>query len=167
MKTLTVVVAALSILSAPLCAGMDSELKAERAAAQAQQKALIMQAMSLDEGTSKVFWPLYDAYQAEKAKINDQTATLIEDYAMNYKTMTDPVAMTLVNKMVDLQVQKVTLKAESVKKFAKVLPGRVVARYFQADNKIDAALSASIANQIPLVPTDQTKALVPTSAPQK
>ena len=73
--------------------------------------------------------------------------------------MSDQKASELLNTMVSIESQRVKLKEQFVKKFNKALPGREVARFFQADNKIDAYINASLADEIPLIPTPEIQKL--------
>jgi hypothetical protein len=122
-----------------------------------QRKALITDAMKLTPEQSQVFWPLYNDYQEMIRKVNDQKVELISDYSKHYESLTDDKAMDLLNRQLDIDVQKSKVKTQFIKKFQKVLPGRVVARFFQADSKIDAYVNSALAQEIPLVPTDTAK----------
>jgi hypothetical protein len=43
------------------------------------------------------------------------------------------------------------VKSRYVPRFKKVMSARKVARFFQVDNKLDAAINADLVEQIPLV----------------
>ena len=45
------------------------------------KKLIVAANMALTDAESKAFWPIYDAYQAELQKINEQLGTIIADYA--------------------------------------------------------------------------------------
>ena len=47
----------------------------------ADKKLLVGANMALTETEAKAFWPVYDAYQADLAKLNQRTVKMISDYA--------------------------------------------------------------------------------------
>ena len=65
--------------------------------------------------------------------------------------MTDEQAGKLVDEMASIQKQDAATKAEWVAKFKAKLPGKVVARFFQVDNKLDVIINFQLASEIPLV----------------
>jgi hypothetical protein len=147
------------LIVSPLMAAVPTQMDLDRATMQAAKKSIVNRAMAMDDATAAAFWPLYDQYQQAREANNDKMFALIQDYAKNYQTMNDSKATELLNKMVQLQDEKNKTRADFVKKFSAALPGRVVARFFQADNKLDAFMNANMANEIPLIPTENLQAL--------
>jgi len=115
------------------------------------KKLFIAQNMNLTESEAKVFWPVYENYQKDLAKLVDKTVKLVENYAANYQTMTEEAAKELINGYLAIEGERVTLMKSFLPKFRKVLPEKKVARYYQLENKIDAVVSYGLAKQIPLV----------------
>ena len=118
----------------------------------ADKKLLVAENMGLTEAESAKFWPVYDAYQADLAKLNDRTVALIKEYAANYQTMTDPAADKLLTDMLSIEKDRTALLGKYRGKFAATLSARKVARYYQIENKIRAVVSYALADEIPLVP---------------
>ena len=52
--------------------------------------------MLLTEAEAQKFWPVYDEYTAEAAKINDAKLSVIKEYAQNYESLSDVQAERLV-----------------------------------------------------------------------
>jgi len=115
------------------------------------KKLFIAQNMNLTESEAKVFWPVYENYQKDLAKLVDKTVKLVENYAANYQTMTEEAAKELINGYLAIEGERVTLMKSFLPKFRKVLPEKKVARYYQLENKIDAVVNYGLARQIPLV----------------
>ena len=115
------------------------------------KKLFIAQNMNLTESEAKVFWPVYENYQKDLAKLVDKTVKLVENYAANYQTMTEEAAKELINGYLAIEGERVTLMKSFLPKFRKVLPEKKVARYYQLENKIDAVVNFGLAKQIPLV----------------
>src|SRR5262245_50896189 len=117
----------------------------------ADKKLVVAEAMALTETESKAFWPVYDAYQGEISKINQRTVKLIQDYAASYKAMTDPVAGKLLDEAIAIEKDRAALFATYRPKFSAVLPATKVARYYQIENKIRAAINYDLAGNIPIM----------------
>ena len=107
--------------------------------------------MQLTEEEQKVFWPLYDDYQAELSKIEDQQIALITMYAENYQNLTDEKAQKILDQFLAVDDKALKVSRAHAKKFLKVLPAKHVARYFQVENKLDAIVNYDLARGIPLV----------------
>ena len=117
----------------------------------ADKKLVVAEAMALTEAESKAFWPVYDAYQGDISKINQRTVKLIQDYAASYKAMTDPVAGKLLDEAIAIEKDRAALFATYRPKFSAVLPATKVARYYQIENKIRAAINYDLAGSIPIM----------------
>ncbi|MCO4294536.1 hypothetical protein NF867_16860 [Solitalea sp. MAHUQ-68] len=128
-----------------------SQLEVTRSALQTMKQDVVSQAMNLTEEQSTVFWPLYREFQTAKASLNDQSIKLIEDYAKSYDTITDDEALALTKQFQSIQKQHLSLENKYIKKFQKVLPGKVVAKYFQTENKLEAIAKYDLAGSIPLI----------------
>jgi hypothetical protein len=128
-----------------------NDLAINLAAIKANKKALVASNMPLTQGQADAFWPVYDAYQADLGAINDRTMALINNYASNYNAMTEQVASQLTTGMIQIEQDRVNLMKSYLPRFQKVLPAKLVARYYQIENKIRAAVVYAMADQIPLV----------------
>ena len=117
----------------------------------ADKKFVVSDNLNLTGSESKAFWPLYEAYQADQAKLNDRLIAVIQDYAKNYKTMTDATALKIITHRTDLEIERVNLAKSYLPKFSAVLPGVKVARYFQVESRINLLIALDIAKQVPMV----------------
>ena len=119
----------------------------------ADKKLVVSSAMELTESEAKGFWPVYEAYQKELHKINEEIATLISSYANDYnaKSLTDEKAKKLLEYYFAIEDRELKLRRSFLPKLSKVLPGRKVARYVQLENKVRALVKYELAAEIPLV----------------
>jgi len=117
----------------------------------ADKNLLVAESMQLTEAEAKHFWPLYEQYQHELFLIRVRTAKLIKDYSDAYEKMTDESARELLDEY--MKIEKLTLKLRKsyLRKFRKILPEIKVTRYYQIENKIQAALMYELAAGIPLM----------------
>ena len=116
------------------------------------KKLIVAANMALTDAESKAFWPIYDAYQAELHKINEQLGTIIADYARmhNAGKLTDARARALMDRYLGAEEAEVRLKRTFAKRLDKVLPGMKVTRYLQIENKIRAIGKYELAGEVPL-----------------
>ena len=115
------------------------------------KKLFIATNMQLTESEAKAFWPVYEAYQADLAKLRDREIKLIEKFAVNYETMSDDAAKTLLEDSLSIDSDHQKLRQSYLSKIRGVLPDKKVARYYQLESKIDAVLEYEMAKRIPLV----------------
>jgi hypothetical protein len=135
--------------NAPSTTNMDilaQKLKADK-------KLLVAQTVQLTDQEGKAFWPIYDAYQADLAKINDRLKAGIESYAKDYNAnaMTDAKAAALTSEAIAIEEALVALKKTYVAKLNGVIPATKIARYIQVENKVRAQVNYELASGIPFV----------------
>ena len=121
----------------------------------ADKKLLVAENMQLTEAEAKAFWPVYDQYQDELFLLRSRTAKLIKDYADAYDKMTNDTAKKLLDELMIIEGLGPKLRQAYLPKFRKVLPETKVVRYYQIENKIQAALFYEIAANIPLMKAAQ------------
>ena len=92
-------------------------------------------------------WDMMGHGDSDKPPWNFQ----IEDYAKNYGTMSDEAATKMIDDYLELQAERLELMELYLPKFKKVLSPKKVARYYQLENKVDAAIDYGLAAQIPLI----------------
>jgi len=105
--------------------------------------------LTADEATK--FWPIYDQYQAEYAKIGDAKYQLIKEYAQNWGTVTDEQALLYTRRALDIDQSVIQLRQKYVPIVNQVLPGKKTATFFQLDRRIGLLIDVQLASQIPLV----------------
>ncbi|HOI17906.1 MAG TPA: hypothetical protein PK036_16330 [Geobacteraceae bacterium] len=154
---LFLIVALTLSISIPVMAAQEpteSDMQILLAKVKADKKLLVSLNMELSDAEAKKFWPVYDAYQIELAKLNDRIATLIKDYAAAYNdnAMTDAKAKQMISEMIAIEKAEAAMKKSFVPKLYKALPAVKAARYLQIENKIRAAVRYEIADAVPLVP---------------
>ena len=121
----------------------------------ADKKLLVAENMHLTEAEAKAFWPIYKQYQDELFLLRTRTANLIKDYSGSYETMTNNTAKKLLDESMTIEALGLKLRKAYLPKFRKTLPEIKVARYYQIENKIQAALIYELAAKIPLMKLDK------------
>jgi hypothetical protein len=120
-------------------------------AIRSNRKALVAVNLKLTDDEAAKFWPVYDRYQKEINAIGDRLVGVIQDYTANFSDLSNQKAMKLVDDYLAVEADRVKVKRAYVDEFAKALPGRDVARFYQIENKMDAVIRYDLAATIPVV----------------
>lgn len=115
------------------------------------KKLLVAENMQFTEAEANAFWPVYEKYQAELFLLRARTIKLIKDYAAAYEKMTNSTAKKLLDESMMIETLRLKLGKTYLPEFRKVLPDAKVVRYYQIENKINAALYYDLAANIPLM----------------
>ena len=97
------------------------------------------------------FWPIYDSYQKEMNALGDRLVAVLGDYGKSFHDMTDEKAMKILDDYLTIEADRVKVRRAYVEQFAKALPGRKLARFYQIENKMDAVIRYEMAKTIPVV----------------
>jgi len=115
------------------------------------RREIVKSAMLLTQSEAATFWPLYDQYRADMHKLGDRRVKLISDFIATRNTMSEEQAEELTKEALSIEDDAVSTRRDWVKKMSKALSARTVARFFQIDAKLDAAVNAELASSIPLI----------------
>ncbi|CAG0941112.1 hypothetical protein BROC_01279 [Candidatus Brocadiaceae bacterium] len=121
----------------------------------ADKKLLVADNMQLTETEAKAFWPVYNQYQDELFLLRVRTVKLINDYREAYDKMTNDTARKLLDEYMKIEALTLKLRKAYLPRFREVLPEVKVVRYYQIENKVQAALVYEIAASIPLIKMDK------------
>jgi hypothetical protein len=123
----------------------------------ADKKLFVAENLGLTKAEAAKFWPVYDAYQNELFLLRARMAQLINDYREAYPKMTEETARKLVDEYLTVVSLEPKLRKAYLPKFRDALPQIKVLRYYQIENKIQAALMYELGAQIPLAKAGGTK----------
>ncbi len=151
----TIITLFLCLISISLFAQTENDyIEVVRSVLKTEKKAVIAEVMELTEAESAPFWELYNEYDFELSKVQNIRINAIKEYAKEYGILTDEKADVLWNQVMDFKTASLKLEKAYYKKFKKILPAAKAAKYFQAENKIEAMVAANIAAQVPMIIED-------------
>jgi hypothetical protein len=130
---------------------MTNALELMRSNVRENKAQLIGRALALPDSEASVFWPLYREYEVELTKLADQRVQLIHEYLTVYDTLSNAKARDLMLRVFDLDAQRVKLSRDQFNKFAKRLPAKTVAHFFQLDGFLNRVIDLQIAAALPEV----------------
>jgi hypothetical protein len=145
----------------PSRSGNPQQQQLNIAAAKAERKAVVGQNMTLTATQAKAFWPLYNLYEARMDRIEDRHIRELKNYVSTYNNLTDTDANQKLDEVIAIQQARLDTQKEYVPRFRAALPGVLVTRFFQIDNKMRAMVQCNIAQMVPLAQPPQTTAAEP------
>jgi len=161
MKAFPTVLLGTVLLAAPMTAqepnvnAADTNMGILLQKVKADKKLLIATNMDLNDTEGLKFWPLYDTYQKDLEKINQQILRTIEEYAKAFNqgkgAISNETAKKLLNEALSTEEAEVKLKRSYADKIGKVLSATKTARCIQIENKIRAIVKADLSQRLPLV----------------
>jgi hypothetical protein len=129
----------------------DQDIELLRKDLRSQKKQMVAANLKLTDVQATKFWPVYDQYVAELTKINDEKYALIKEYANTWGKITDAQAESLTKRALAVDEQVAQLRIRFFPMFQKVLPGALMATYFQVDRRIQMMVDLQLMSQIPLL----------------
>lgn len=116
-----------------------------------QRKIYIEKIMELTLREKEAFWPLYAEYESGLSKIRGKRIELAMSIVQNQGIFSDDEAIAMLNQKMKIDVDELKFKLSYVSKFMQVLPGRKVARFYQAENRFDTAAISGLYRNIPVI----------------
>lgn len=117
-----------------------------------EKRQIVGDALKLKQDEASAFWPVYERYEAELNRLGDEKLALINDYADNYKTMTDAKAGELTSKAIELDILRTSLLQQYLPQFQKALSNRRAAQFYQVEMPLLKIVDLQIASQLPMMP---------------
>jgi hypothetical protein len=120
---------------------------------QAEAKQLVDENLELTGDQAKLFWPIYDSYDAALLELSNERLNVITDYMLDFYDLSDEKAESLLKRVFAIDQKKLDIQNEYYDKFNAVLPATLVGKFFQIDNYIDLLISLQRSESIPLIQT--------------
>jgi len=118
-------------------------------------KEIVAENLELTTEQAKIFWPLYDEYMAELVLLGDKEVKLTEEYMLNFYLMEEKTASNLLDEVLNLERDKQSLKSEYIRKMKKVLPAKVVGKFYQIERRLSLLIDAEKVSRIPLLKKEE------------
>jgi hypothetical protein len=131
--------------------GSDEDINLFRKDVRSLKKQIIAANMDLTDTEAQQFWPIYDRYTGELARLLDPKYAFLKDYAQHHTTFTSEEAEKYIKgrAAVDESVMKLRLKFFPI--FRQVLSGRATALFFQLDWRLGLIMDLQLASQTPFI----------------
>jgi hypothetical protein len=136
---------------APATDDLDALVAMARKDLRAGKAEVVAKTMKLDAAQAATFWPLYKQYEAERQALGDERLAVIQDFAEHYDSMNDAKAKGLLERSFGVDEKRMAVEKKYKDEMLKVLPGKVVGRFFQVDRRLNNLIDLQLSSQIPLV----------------
>lgn len=115
------------------------------------RKRLIAQNLSLTAAEARRFWPLYERYEKDLSVLIGKRQAVITKFGENYDAMTDAMAREILLERLKIEDERHRLRRIYLPRFERVLPIKKLARFYQIESTIRAAVEAGVAEELPLI----------------
>lgn len=151
MKKMLMGVLAIVLTMGTAIAQDKSEMSMIRDLLKKEKRDLVKDYMALDAGQSEKFWPIYDAYSAERSALADGRMKTLGEYAKNYSTLTDEQSDALVKATLKNDASNTKLQKKYYKKFKKTIGATKAAQFLQMETYFQTMIRAEIQDAIPFI----------------
>lgn len=131
---------------------VSSQVELLRSDIRLMKKEIVAQAMDLTEAEAAAFWPVYNDYQAARARIFDRRLEMVRAYAASFSEMTDAEATRITHAEFLLDSDILKLQQATFQKLTKATSAQTAARWVQIDRQLEALFTLQIAQHLPLMP---------------
>ena len=128
----------------------DEDIQLLRSNIRSQKKQIVAANMDLTDAEAEKFWPVYDRYAADLAKIYDTKIALIQEYLETNQTMSGVEAESYLRRRAAVEQDVMQLRLKYIPEFRKVLTGRETALFYQIEWRLDLMINLQLA-QAPMI----------------
>jgi Spy/CpxP family protein refolding chaperone len=150
LRTLFFAVLAATLFPAHAQNNIEENAAIMRAVQTTDGKTLIAQNLKLTDAQAKAFWPVYDRYEAQRAKIDDRLDAVLLDYKLSCEQLCDEKAAQLINEWMTARHDLDELRQKYVAEFGAVIPATKVLRLYQLDGLREAVMRVDRFKKVPL-----------------
>jgi hypothetical protein len=150
MKKLLLIVFAVLFAMPAFADDLDQYIKLLKTDLQANARDYVSQGMvTFTPEEAKRFWPIFDAYMAERSKFLDARIALIMQYADNYDKMTDAMAQEMLNRRFQQLKLMNQLDEKYRPQFATALSPRRLVRFYQIKQELEVMIELRAISTVP------------------
>jgi hypothetical protein len=128
----------------------DQDIQLLKSNIRSQKKQIVAANMDLSDAEAETFWPLYNRYAADVAKVYDTKIALFQEYLENYDSMSGDQAESYLRRRAAAEEEMMQVRLKYLPEFRKVLTGRETALFYQIDWRLDLMINLQLA-QAPMI----------------
>ncbi len=128
----------------------DEDIQLLKSDLRSQKKQIVAANMDLTDAEAEKFWPVYDRYAADVAKVYDTKIALLQEYLEDYQTMSGEQAESYLRRRAAVEQDMMQVRLKYLPEFRKVLSGRETALFYQIDWRLDLMINLRLA-QAPVI----------------
>ena len=116
-----------------------------------EKKAILMEYLKLSETEAAAFWPIYNAFEVERANVARERIALMTKYAEQYNTLTAEQADILYTESAKWRASRAKLEQTYYKKFKKAVGAVRAAQFVQFERYVDTSIDAELYDNMPVI----------------
>jgi len=128
----------------------DQDIQLMKINIRSQKKQIVAANMDLTDAEAEKFWPVYNRYADDVAKIYDTKIALFREYLESYDSMSGEQAEGYLRRRAAAEEDIMQVRLKYLPEFRKVLTGRETALFYQIDWRLDLMINLQLA-QAPMV----------------
>ena len=128
----------------------DKDIDLLRKDVRSQKKQIVAANLDLTDAESEKFWPVYNRYAGDVAKIYDNKIALFQEYLENHDSMSGEQAESYLRRRAAVEEDMMQVRLKYLPEFRKVLTGRETALFYQIDWRLDLMINLQLA-QAPVI----------------
>lgn len=150
MKKLLLLLSILIGSTAIYAQTVDDYLQLMKADLDTERKAIFIENMRFSEEESLAFWPIYDDYRAERAKLAQEKLAIYKGYLENYENLNSEEGEKLMTRYFKLNESVLKLEKKYFTKMKTALSPQRAVQFFQLENRINLLVQLEVASQLPI-----------------
>ncbi len=123
----------------------DQDIQLLKSNIRSQKKQIVAANMDLTDAEAEKFWPVYDRYAADVAKVYDTKIALFQEYLETSETMSGDQAESYLRRRAAVEQDMMQVRLKYLPEFRKVLSGRETALFYQIDWRLDLMINLQLA----------------------
>ncbi len=116
-----------------------------------QKSTIIRINMNLNKAEGDKFWPVYENYERDLDKINDERIAIIQYYARHFNHLSNEESEDIAKKAFKWREKRIELKKKYYKKFKNVSSSKTATKFFQLENQASLLFDLQIASRLLLI----------------
>jgi hypothetical protein len=123
----------------------DQDIQLLKSNIRSQKKQIVAANMDLTDAEAEKFWPVYDRYAADVAKVYDTKIALFQEYLETSETMSGDQVESYLRRRAAVEQDMMQVRLKYLPEFRKVLSGRETALFYQIDWRLDLMINLQLA----------------------
>ena len=116
----------------------------------AQKAQLVGAVLQLDADEAAKFWPIFNEYNAELAKLHESMRANIETYTREYSQLTDDKADQVIKAALDHRKQQNELLARYYERVKQMLGAVTAARFLEIEQQLLLIIELQLLSSLPI-----------------
>ncbi len=115
------------------------------------KKAIFVENMQFSEEESKIFWPIYDNYRAERDGLSKEKLAIYEAYIDMYENLDEEKGESLMTDYFKIEASIAKLEKSNYLKMKQALSVKRAVQFLQIENRINMLIQIEVLSALPIV----------------